>query len=54
MSELQTFRCAACKRDFESTLEDVERACGHLCLAMDMDLTQRRALEQFERARDEA
>jgi hypothetical protein len=47
VSELQWFTCAACKRRFESTPEDVRAAAGHLCLAMDRGLSQHQALEEM-------
>lgn len=47
MSELQNFTCTACGREFLSTSEDVEFACGHLCIAADRGLTQREAIEEI-------
>jgi len=45
--ELKQFICAACKREFESTQEDVDLAAGHLCMAADSGLTQHEAIMQF-------
>lgn len=47
MSGMMTFTCAACKRTFESTPEDVELAGGHLCLAMDYGFSQHEALREM-------
>lgn len=47
---MKTFTCMACKRTFESTPEDVERAGGHLCLAMDQGKSQHEALEELQHA----
>ena len=43
------FVCSSCRRTFESTLEDVELAGGHLCIAADAGLTQREAVRRLLR-----
>lgn len=47
MIELQKFMCAACKREFISTREDVESAAGHLCIAADRGLSQAEGLKEI-------
>ena len=49
----ETFMCAACRRSFQSTPEDVKLAGGHLCIAMDAGLTQHEALRKLAEAPEE-
>lgn len=44
------YLCEACHRTFVAFPEDVEAACGHLCIAMDRGLTQRQGLEELREA----